>query len=229
VRARARAQLVDEIKQTARTQLAEAGAAALSLRAVARELDMVSSAIYRYFPSRDDLLTALIIDTYDTIGEVAERADAKAADAGPLDRWLAVCTALRRWAQRHVQEFALVFGTPVPGYRAPETTIQAATRVPNVFFAIVRSAITQHALEPTRPLLDERFTHGLERDFDGLREAIDLNVGDRQLARLLTAYTLLIGTISFELFGHLRNVVNDTDGWFDHQMRYAAAQIGIVA
>ena len=80
-RERARAELTREIKEGARRQLAATGADGISLRAVARELGMVSSALYRYFPSRDDLLTALIIDAYDAIGEAAEQAiaDAEAA------------------------------------------------------------------------------------------------------------------------------------------------------
>src|SRR5690349_24743516 len=94
-RERVRAELTREITDIARRQLATEGAAGLSLRAVAREMGMVSSAIYRYFPSRDDLLTALIIDGYNAVGEAVERADA-AADpgdfAGPL---LAVCMAVR--------------------------------------------------------------------------------------------------------------------------------------
>ena len=76
-RERARAELTDEIKAVARRQLATVGAQGLSLRAVSRELGMVSSALYRYFPSRDDLLTVLIIDAYDALGEAAEAAAVK--------------------------------------------------------------------------------------------------------------------------------------------------------
>ncbi len=83
-RARARIEVTAAIKEEARRQLAAEGAAKLSLRAVARELGMVSSALYRYFPSRDDLLTALIIDAYDSLGESAEAAHAQVAGAGPL-------------------------------------------------------------------------------------------------------------------------------------------------
>ena len=61
-RARVRDELTREIKEVARAHLVEKGSAALSLRAVARELGMVSSAVYRYFPSREELLTALIVD-----------------------------------------------------------------------------------------------------------------------------------------------------------------------
>ena len=74
-RERARAELTTEITDRARAQLATVGAAGLSLRAVARELGMASSAVYRYFPSRDELLTRLIIDGYDALGAAAEAAD----------------------------------------------------------------------------------------------------------------------------------------------------------
>src|SRR5204863_7108285 len=116
-RERIRAELTAEIANAARRQLAEVGAAALSLRAVARELGMASSALYRYFPSRDDLLTRLIIDGYDDLGAAAEPADDPTAPPG--ERWRAVCRAVRTWALAHPHEYALLYGSPVPGYRAP--------------------------------------------------------------------------------------------------------------
>ena len=103
-RQRVRAELTREIKHEARRQLASHGAEGLSLRAVARELGMVSSALYRYFPSRDDLLTALIVDGYNAIGEVAERADAACPAGEHAGRWLAVCRAIRDWALAHPHE-----------------------------------------------------------------------------------------------------------------------------
>ena len=68
--------MIDEIKAIARQHLATDGAN-LSLRAVARDMGMVSSAIYRYFPSRDDLLTALILDAYNALGAAVEAAEAR--------------------------------------------------------------------------------------------------------------------------------------------------------
>ena len=91
-----RAELTAEIKDIARRHLAEEGSAALSLRAVARELGMVSSAVYRYFPSRDDLLTALIVDAYDAVGLAAEEADARCEPGDVLRRWLAICARAAR-------------------------------------------------------------------------------------------------------------------------------------
>src|SRR3954447_22391926 len=126
-RERVRAELTGEITDAARRQLAAVGAAALSLRAVPRELGMASSALYRYFPSRDDLLTRLIIDGYDALGAAAEEADLPGE--APRTRWLAVCRAVRAWALTHPHEYALLYGSPVPGYTAPPDTVPAAARV----------------------------------------------------------------------------------------------------
>src|SRR3712207_4171512 len=98
VRERVRAELTAEITAVARRQLAEVGAAGLSLRAVAREVGLASSAVYRYFASRDELLTRLIIDGYDALGVTAE--DTDDPEAAPRERWLAVCRAVRTWARR---------------------------------------------------------------------------------------------------------------------------------
>ena len=120
--------MTDEIKAIARQHLASDGAN-LSLRAVARDLGVVSSAIYRYFASRDDLLTALILDAYNALGTAVEAADAAVADADDLaGRWLAVCHAVRDWALAAPHEYALIYGSPVPGYQAPQDTVPAATR-----------------------------------------------------------------------------------------------------
>ena len=139
-RQRARAELTREIKEAARRQLAETGAPQLSLRAVARELGLVSSALYRYFPSRDDLLTALIIDAYDSLGEAAEAAAAANGTAGPRSGWRAVCHAVRDWARANPHEYALIYGSPVPGYQAPRDTVAPAARVPLVLGQLVRDS-----------------------------------------------------------------------------------------
>jgi AcrR family transcriptional regulator len=145
-RERARAELTREITEEARRQLAEVGAHGLSLRAVARELGMVSSALYRYFPSRDDLLTALIIDAYDAIGSAAEAAIAVAGGAPARERWAAACRAIRAWAVARPHEYALIYGSPVPGYQAPEATVGPASRVPLAFASVLADAAASGAL-----------------------------------------------------------------------------------
>jgi AcrR family transcriptional regulator len=139
-RERARAELTREIKQEARRQLAAHGAQGLSLRAVARELGMVSSALYRYFPSRDELLTALIIDAYDALGAAAEAAVAGRPAGEIRGRWAATCHAVRNWALAHPHEYALIYGSPVPGYRAPQATVAPAARVARVAGGLVADA-----------------------------------------------------------------------------------------
>lgn len=141
-RERARIEVTAAIKDEARRMLAAEGAAKLSLRAVARELGMVSSALYRYFPSRDELLTALIVDAYDSVGAAAEEADARARAAGapPRARWAEVCGAFRAWALAHPHEYSLIYGSPVPGYSAPLDTVGPAARAANTLIGIVRAA-----------------------------------------------------------------------------------------
>src|SRR6185312_17499730 len=119
LRARVRAEMIGEIKRVALEHLARDGSA-LSLRAVARDMGMVSSAVYRYFPSRDELLTALIIDAYDSVGAAAELDEADARRTDYAARWMATARAVREWAVTHPQEFALIYGSPVPGYQAPQ-------------------------------------------------------------------------------------------------------------
>src|ERR1039457_7177157 len=147
-RERVREEITREITEIARSQLATEGAAGLSLRAIAREMGMVSSAIYRYFPSRDDLLTSLIIDGYDAIGMAAEKADAAWPPDDHAGRWLAVCRAIRDWALAHPHEYALVYGSPVPGYQAPQQTIGPAARAATVFGKIISDAWRAGALQP---------------------------------------------------------------------------------
>lgn len=224
----ARAQLTAEIITVARAHVAAGGAAALSLRAVARELGMVSSAVYRYFPSRDDLLTALIVQSYEAIGEAAEAADAGADRAlGARARWVRAGHAIRAWALAHPHEYALLYGSPVPGYRAPQETIPAAARVVGVLAAIARDAAAAGTL--AEPALDAgALPPGFAADTARLRAGFVPGVDDATAARCLLAWTAVFGLVSFELFGHYENVVTtDRAAAFEHQLTTLAAVIGL--
>src|SRR5205814_387273 len=129
-----------EILDVARRHLASEGAAGLSLRAVAREVGMVSSGIYRYFASRDELLTRLIIEAYDALGEQAEDAARRFARRPPAQRFVATCRAVRTWALANPHQYALLYGTPVPGYAAPADTIAPASRVSTTMLRVVAHA-----------------------------------------------------------------------------------------
>ncbi len=215
-RERVRAELTREITDVARGQLATEGAGGLSLRAVAREMGMVSSAIYRYFPSRDDLLTALIVDGYNAVGEVAEQADAAWPAGEYTGRWLAVCRAIRDWALAHPHEYALVYGSPVPGYQAPQQTIGPAARAATVFGTIISDAWQAGVLQPSGicPPPPGSFS----ADAAGLRESVLPGVPDDVIAAALAAWTALFGMISFELFGQFENVITDRAAFFGHAM-----------
>jgi AcrR family transcriptional regulator len=223
IRARVRAEMTNEIKVIARRHLAVDGAN-LSLRAVARDLGVVSSALYRYFASRDELLTALILDAYDSLGEAVEQADAAVNRADLLGRWLASTHAVRSWALARPTEYALIYGSPVPGYHAPTDTVEPANRPIRVIVAILSDGVASGALHSAP---GERLPREVRADFTQIREAIAPTVPDTLMARGVTAWIQLFGTVSFELFGRFTNAVTDLDAFFDHQMRTMATHLGL--
>ncbi|MET7859912.1 TetR/AcrR family transcriptional regulator [Streptomyces sp. NPDC005318] len=226
-RERARIEVTAAIKDEARKQLAADGAARLSLRAVARELGMVSSALYRYFPSRDELLTALIVDAYDAVGEAAEAAD-RTACAGPpgpaphLARWTAVACAVRDWALTHPHEYGLIYGSPVPGYTAPEATIGPASRVGLALIAIVGDAHRTDGLAlPPLPA---------ELRPEGERMAADFapDLPPAAVVPLVAAWSQLFGLISFEIFGQFHRIVEAREDFFRRAVGDLARHVGLL-
>ncbi|GEL18935.1 TetR/AcrR family transcriptional regulator [Pseudonocardia asaccharolytica] len=217
-RARVRAELTREITEAARRQLATEGAAALSLRAVARELGMASSAVYRYFPSRDELITRLIVEAYDTLGAAVEEAEAAAPRADLRARFRTACRAVRTWALAHPHEYALVYGSPVPGYAAPQVTIGPASRVGEVLCRIVVDGLAHGVLEPGGP--EQTLEPGIAERM-GLPEGAALN------ARAILVWTSLFGLVSFELFGHTHNVVARHEAFFDTAVEQWADLVGV--
>ena len=236
-RERVRAQISREITDIARAQLAADGAAALSLRAVARDMGMVSSAIYRYFASRDELLTALIIDGYNAIGQAVEDADAKCPRDDYPGRWQAACRAARAWALAHPHEYALIYGSPVPGYQAPPDTIGPAARSAAVFGRLISDAHAAGEREPGARARGERapgpgnppMPNALSEDAGRLRDSVLPGVSDETAVGALTAWAGVFGVISFELFGQFNNVVTDTAAYFDRAVADLGQLIGLAA
>jgi AcrR family transcriptional regulator len=223
-RERARAEIIAAIKGEARRQLVIEGAAGLSLRAVARELGMVSSGIYRYVASRDELLTMLIIDAYDALGAEVERAATTTVRRAPAARWLAAARAIRSWAIRHPHEYALLYGSPVPGYAAPDDTIGPASRTTLTLVGIVADA---HRRGLVRAGLSPRVGRGLAGDLDAARAAVGLDIPDDLFVRTIAAWTQLFGLVSFELFGQTRNVIEHHDELFDITVSAMATFVGL--
>ncbi|CAM4200506.1 TetR/AcrR family transcriptional regulator [Kibdelosporangium persicum] len=215
-RDRARAELTREIKDEARRQLAVDGAQKLSLRSVARALGMVSSALYRYFPSRDDLLTALIIDAYNAMGDAADEA---AVGESPRERWLSACHAIRAWARANPHEYALIYGSPIPGYRAPQDTVAAAARVPLLLLKTLTEAEPRPAFEAP-PLTD-----GLADQLERLD--VEPKPAPETLNRALMVWSQLFGMLSFELFGQFVGSVDPADEFFAHAVGQMADFVGL--
>jgi AcrR family transcriptional regulator len=215
--------MIDEIKRIARAHLAEAGPD-LSLRAVARDLGVVSSAVYRYFESRDALLTALIIDAYNDLGIVAELTEADVPRSDLTGRWLALGRGVRAWALDHPHEYALLYGSPVPGYAAPEATIGPASRPLLVLAALLRDGVQRGVLgngdRLPEPVRADLVAIAANAEFADIPPAV--------LARGMIAWTHLFGAISFELFGRLTNAITDYDAYFDHQLRAMAGYLGLL-
>jgi AcrR family transcriptional regulator len=217
----ARATLTREILDAARARLAADGPAALSLRAVARDVGMVSSAVYRYFPSRDALLTALLVECYDELGDAVEQADAAVDRTDHAGRWLAACRAVRTWSVAHPGEFALLYGTPVPGYAAPQDTVEPAVRV--VFVLAVIASEADGDLGPG--VSDVAWLVAGAGEF--LVQRGWPAPHPEAVARTLMAWSGLFGSVSFELFGHLNNAVADPAAWFDAVAARLGADVGI--
>jgi AcrR family transcriptional regulator len=226
-RERTRAEITRQILGAARRHLAIEGASGLSLRAIARELGASSSAVYRYVASRDDLLTRLIVAAYDALGAAAETAEATVARDDLAGRWAAACRAVRAWALANPNEYALIYGTSVPGYVAPPATIAPAARVSNVLLGILADA----AGRPTPAIAGDDVPPDGRKALAPARSTVGPEVPDALLQRGLMAWAALFGTVSFELFGQLHGIVGDQPGdreaFFAESVRRWAAQVGI--
>ncbi|WP_407320607.1 TetR-like C-terminal domain-containing protein [Isoptericola halotolerans] len=228
-RALARETITREILTAARARLAADGPAGLSLRAVARDVGMVSSAVYRYVESRDALLTLLIVECYDELGAAVEDAERQVPDREDVaTRWLAACRAARAWSVAHPGEFALLYGTPVPGYAAPRDTVDPAIRTVLVLVRVVADAYHAGVVPPLGPTAESGLTSLVApaREVVAARGLID-DAPPELVVRTLMAWTTVLGTVSFELFGHLVGSVDDPHAWFDVVSLRLAADLGI--
>jgi AcrR family transcriptional regulator len=222
MRERVRAQMTDEIKACARRQLATEGAN-LSLRAISREMGIASSALYRYFASRDDLLTALIIDAYNSLGGSVEAAEATVKRDDYAERWSAIAHTIRSWAIEHKHEYLLIYGSPVPGYSAPEDTIEPASRAVTVFIAMVQEAGMAGAVE----IENDHLPPGLAADLRQVLEEDAPEIAVAMFARGVAVWLELFGHINFELTGQLLNTISDYDAFFDYQVQMSTQRLGL--
>ncbi|MFC8046298.1 TetR/AcrR family transcriptional regulator [Nocardia sp. NPDC057353] len=224
-RDRARAQTMTDILEIGRRHLAADGAAALSLRAVARDLGVVSSAVYRYVRSRDELLTMLLIDGYTALGDAVDAA--LAAEPGdPVHGLRALGRTLRGWALAEPARYGLLFGTPVPGYHAPaEQTVQSGTRLILAMMRLLAAAHAAGAL--TEPPGVPAASPALHADFEAIRTEFGLPLPDWLAARGTALYAGLIGAVSadvFDMYG--AQTFADRAELFEYQLDGLLAMVG---
>lgn len=195
VRERRRAAVTAALMAAAKVELTRVGAGGLSVRAVARDLGMAPSALFRYISGRDELLTLLIVEAYDALADHVELREADVPRADLRGRWRAIATSFREWSVSHPHEYALLYGSPVPDFHAnAEDTNRAGERVTDLLVALGRDAP-----QSANPLgLTERPDLAA---FAGASGAEDLD-GDL-VTRGITAWTSLLGAVSAEVFEHL--------------------------
>ncbi|WP_159850157.1 TetR/AcrR family transcriptional regulator [Nocardia sp. CY41] len=216
-RARARAQTMNDIVRIGREHLATEGAAALSLRAVARDLGVVSSAVYRYVRSRDELLTLLVVDGYNALGDAVDGALAECGD-DPIEGLRILGRTVRRWALAETARYGLLFGTPVPGYDAPATeTVAPGTRVIATMLTLFAAA--HRAGRLAVPAAEPRISAALAGSFARIRDEFQLGVPDWLIVRGVTFWVGLFGAVSadvFDMYG--ADTFADRDELFELQL-----------
>jgi AcrR family transcriptional regulator len=205
-----------QVVELGRRQLITEGAAGLSLRAIARDLGMVSSAVYRYVASRDDLLTLLLVDAYSDLADAVDGSRA-AVTGGWRDEIVAMAHAARDWARDKPASWALLYGSPVPGYHAPsDRTVGPGTRVVGALFDAIALGITEGSVASANVAV----TQPLSGDFDKLRAEFDFSGDDLTVAKCTTLWAGIVGAISLEVFGQYgADTLTEPKSLFDLQLR----------
>jgi AcrR family transcriptional regulator len=212
-----------QIIELGRRHLVTEGAAGLSLRAVARDLGMVSSAVYRYVASRDDLLTLLLVDAYSELADAVDRAGT-AAGGSWRDQLLAMAHAARAWAVDQPACWSLMYGSPVPGYHAPrERTVGPGTRVVAALFDAIGAGIAAGDIPQSNTVAAQP----LSSDFDRLREEFEFAGDDSSVAKCFLMWAGLVGAISLEVFGQYgADTLTEPGAVFDTQVRLLIDMLG---
>jgi AcrR family transcriptional regulator len=215
-RQESREQIEARIVDLGRRHLVDRGAAGLSLRAIARDLGMVSSAVYRYVSSRDELLTLLLVDAYSDLADTVDRARDTVGDLWS-DDVIAIGRATRRWAVAHPAQWALLYGSPVPGYHAPpERTVGVGTRVVGAIFDAIAAGITTGDIR----LTDTVAPQPMSSDFDRIRHEFSFPGDDSVVAKCFVLWAGVLGAISLEVFGQYgADTLTDPEVVFDTQLR----------
>ncbi len=221
-RARYRAATREEAKGIALRQLAAGGGEAVSLNAIGKEMGVSGPALYRYFASRDALLTELIVDAYGDLAATMEAADAVARGDGAAARARGFAAAIRAWALAQPHRYLLLYGTPVPGYVAPAGTVALAQRA----LAPILDALAALPLPATET--DPRLST-LDAQFAARARETDQQIPGSVLRRGITWWTRLHGLLSLEIEGHFAGMGFDPALLYDAEVDALLDAAGTVA
>lgn len=225
-RERVRKATKEEIKRIAREQMAEQGSAAISLHAIARAIGMTAPALYRYFPTCNDLITALVVDAYLALAQAQETARNSLPEHEPVARLLALVDAYRTWALTHPTEFTLIYGTPIPGYHAPvEITMPAARRSLLVLLEAIQAVV--QAQEGYIPELDLTAVTELDQRLTIAAQALIPNLDPRVLYLALVGWSMAQGLVSMELFHHIEPIIGEAADLYHHETRLWLKRLGV--
>jgi AcrR family transcriptional regulator len=226
-RERVRVETTAEIKHAAWADMARNGPSALSLRAVARDMGIAPSAIYRYFASRDDLLTALIIDAYSALADTLDATYARVRAAGAPNagaEFLALAAAYRRWALDHPTEYRLVFSTAVPGYTGTAGTTAAAVRATAALERVICDMVEEGSVNVAamEALLDDE----LREQLAAWAATVGDDLPEGAVFAAMLCYIAMHGAINLEMNGHFPPSLSDSQELFTAAMHAVVAQIG---
>ncbi|MDO5067777.1 MAG: TetR/AcrR family transcriptional regulator [Propionibacteriaceae bacterium] len=219
-RAEAHADFHRRLLDAAHRRMAAEGAAGLGMRMLARDLGVTPGALYRYVRSRDELLTLLVIDAYTSLGDAAAEAEDAVPRGDVEGRWVAVWRAAHAWARNHPHEYALIHGTPVAGYRAPQETVGPGTRL-NLILARIAADLPVVAHPPDAEPLPKGLADDVQRIRDWLatEQVPTTQVPDAAILAVTQGLGTLIGTISLELFGHFTGGIEHPREFVEHAAR----------
>ncbi len=194
----------DEIKTIARQQMVDNGPAGLSLNAIAKQMGVAVSGLYRYFDGRDALLTSLIVDAFNAHADAMQAHADSAPHLNYSARLMGAMWGYRAWALENKSEFALIYGTPIPGYVAPrDVTVPAAQRSLTVIYSILMEAYQADALRQVAPASPQEYP-----------KLVDTGVPPSIAYWGARGWARIHGIIMLELFEHLPGLVSDLDGFY---------------
>lgn len=213
------------ILDTARRLMSQHGTAGLSLRAIARELELTAPALYHYFPSLDALITALIIRAFGAMAEAL--AVASQIEGNYAQKIMALCMAYRQWARDNPIDFQLIYGTPIPGYEAPaEQTIPVARRSGDIFIQLLYGALKSGECVPNPPFdrppdIMRNYLHSI------LPDSKDDPYALMAVYLMASGWVQIHGAVMLELFGHLGPVTGDVDLFYRQHVTNMLRALGL--